>query len=240
MENEIVKVESSPVEVPVEVIRSLVEKGASPESIDKYLDVQFKWEANQAMKAYHKAMAEFKENPPEILKDKNVGYSTSKGNVGYSHASLANVVSTITKALSQHGLSASWKTQQNGKIVVTCNITHILGHTEETSLSADADSSGSKNSIQAMGSTITYLERYTLLAILGLATHDQDNDAQSVNESIDEKQLHSLRDGLIDADAKEAPLCKYLKIEKLEDMAKSDYQKAVNAIAERKKGRGEK
>jgi len=95
----------------------------------------------------------------------------------------------ITAELSKHGLSASWRTEQNGQIKVTCRISHSMGHYEETSLSADADTSGSKNAIQAVGSTITYLERYSLLAITGLATEDQDNDGELVSDKIDENKV---------------------------------------------------
>src|SRR3990167_3159724 len=141
---------------PAQMIEIAVKSGANLDQLEKLLTLQERWEANEAKKAYHRAMAEFKQNPPEIAKDKKVAF----GNTKYNHASLANVVRKITKELSKHGLSASWSTQQNGQIIVTCKITHVLGHSEETSLSAPADSSGSKNSIQAIGSTITYLERY--------------------------------------------------------------------------------
>lgn len=214
---------------PAEMIEKAVSGGADLDKLEKLLSLQERWEANEAKKAYNVAMAEFKKNPPKIEKDKKVGYSTQKGNVGYSHATLANVVEKITKELSKHGLSASWKTTQNGAVTVTCIITHLKGHSEETTLSAPSDSSGSKNAIQAIGSTITYLERYTLLAALGLATHDQDDDGQSV-ETVDDKQLNTLRDMLIAIDAKESGLLKYLKIDKLENLRKNDYQKAVAAI----------
>lgn len=167
---------------PAELIKAAVEGGADLDKLEKLLVLQERWEANQAKKAYNNAMAQFKANPPEINKDRKVDYSTQKGNVSYSHASLANVVNKITKELSKYGLSASWRTQQNGNVIVTCRISHELGHYEETSLSAPSDQTGSKNVIQAIGSTITYLERYSLLALAGLATFDQDNDAASVNK----------------------------------------------------------
>ncbi len=160
---------------PIERMAALV---AHPDSkIDAagmatLLDAQLKYEANEARKAYAVAMAAFKENPPKIIKDRTVGYNK----VSYSHASLANVTSCINKALSEHGLSASWVTSQvNGSVNVACKITHILGHSEETSLSAAPDTSGSKNAIQAIGSTVTYLQRYTLLALTGLATYEDDD-----------------------------------------------------------------
>ena len=47
-------------------------------------------------------------------------------------------------------------------------------------MTAPPDGSGKKNQIQQIASTVTYLERYTLFAILGLASADQDDDAVSV------------------------------------------------------------
>ena len=43
---------------------------------------------------------------------------------------------------------------------------------------APLDTSGGKNNIQAMGSAVSYLERYTLLAITGLSTKEMDDDGR--------------------------------------------------------------
>ncbi len=175
--NEIQKTEppQSP-QSPIERMAALV---AHPDSkIDAagmatLLDAQLKYEANEARKAYAEAMAAFKQNPPQIVKDRSVEYLKVK----YNHATLANVTTCINKALSAHGLTASWETGQiDGKVRVTCHITHVLGHRESTFLDAAPDTSGSKNAIQAIGSTVTYLQRYTLLALTGLATCEQDDD----------------------------------------------------------------
>jgi hypothetical protein len=72
----------------------------------------------------------------------------------------------------------SWETHQDdkGNVGVTCHITHAQGHRESVSLKGPIDESGNKNRIQAVGSTVSYLERYTLLAALGLATGEDDDD----------------------------------------------------------------
>ncbi len=216
---------------PAEMIRVAVAGGADLEKLKGLLDLQIQWEANEARKAYHKAMTDFKSIPLEIEKDKKVGYSTSKGNVGYSHATLANVVRTITKELSKFGLSASWRTTQDaGKICVTCKVTHVLGHSEETTLCGNADDSGSKNSIKAIGSTVTYLERYTILSALGLATTDQDDDAKSNDVFITEKQLIDLRGLLVNKTITEDMLCTYLEVESLDKTEAKNYMKALQAI----------
>ena len=172
--NEIQKTES-----PLTAAAALVQKDGNMDvgKLKELLDLQERWEANEAKKAYVQAMSAFKASPLEILKDKNVKYQTSKGLTDYNHATLSNVTSCINKALSEHGMTASWVTSQdNGSVKVTCKITHVMGHSEITCLSAPPDTTGSKNAIQAIGSTVTYLQRYTLLALTGLATHDQDDD----------------------------------------------------------------
>ena len=223
--------ESAVVEIkanPSALIELAISKGADLEKLEKLLTLHERYEAMEAKKAYNKAMAEFKANPPEINKDRTVAY----GNTKYNHASLYNVTEKINKELSKYGLSASWTTKQNGAVEVTCRITHVQGHSEETTLSAESDKSGSKNSIQAIGSTITYLERYTILALTGLATYDQDDDGIASEPRITDKQVHELRDLLISKgiEKKEAKMCGILKVETLETLSAKDYQKAVDLI----------
>lgn len=178
-ENKIQKVEPmSPLATAAELVKA--DGNMDVGKLKELLAVQMQWEANEAKKSYVQAMSEFKENPPEILKDKTVQYHTQKGDVDYKHATLHNVTTKINQELSKHGLTASWVTSQaNGSVKVTCKITHIMGHSEETCLSAPPDATGSKNAIQAIGSTVTYLQRYTLLALTGLATYGQDDDGNA-------------------------------------------------------------
>lgn len=212
---------------PAEMIQAAVQSGADLDKLEKLLSLQERWEANEAKKAYYKAMADFKSNPPQIFKDKTVAFSQTR----YSHASLGNVVEKITGALSKHGLSHSWRVKQNGVIEVTCRITHESGYFEETSISAEADKSGAKNAIQSIGSAITYLQRYSLLAMTGLATEDQDNDGQSsVSETISEQQAATIEEYLETLKDKvgRKSFLKFFKIESVSDMPKERYQEAIN------------
>lgn len=215
---------------PAEIIKQAITGGCDLEKLEKLLILQERFEANEAKKAYHRAMTAFKLNPPEIEKDKKVSYGTTK----YSHATLANVTQKINEALSKHGLSASWNVNQNGAISVTCRITHEQGHSEETTLTAPADASGSKNAIQSIGSTITYLERYSLLALTGLATHEMDDDGKASTELITKEEAKEVMDELVALNTPIDLFLKYMKIEKMEDMPKSDLKKARIAIETKK------
>lgn len=164
---------------PADIVLYAMQKGADIAQIEKFMDLQMKWEADQARKAFVADMAEFKKSPPEVVKDKLVGYKNKDGSVtGYTHATLGNVTGAIVEGLARHGFSHRWDTEQlqGGQIVVTCILTHKLGHSERTTLSASRDDSGKKNNIQQMASTVTYLQRYTLLSATGIATKDQADD----------------------------------------------------------------
>ncbi len=165
---------------PADIVLYAMQNGADIAQIEKFMDLQMKWEADQARKAFVADMAEFKKSPPEVIKDKHVAF---KG-TAYSHATLGNVTEAIVAGLAQNGFSHRWDTEQQcGNIIVTCILTHKLGHSERTTLSSLKDDSGSKNSIQAMASAITYLQRYTLLAATGVATKDQgDDDGQGYGD----------------------------------------------------------
>jgi hypothetical protein len=118
-------------------------------------------------------MARFKSEPLTIVKEKHVKFGTTE----YDHATIGNVTGQITAALGKHGFSHRWDTKQDGKdISVSCVITHSMGHAETTTLTAQPDTSGAKNAIQSIASTVTYLQRYTLLAATGMATSDQQDD----------------------------------------------------------------
>lgn len=206
--NQLVRVEPGPILKPapvtgtMEMIAQAVASG-NLEMVSRLMDLQERFDANEARKAFVSALSAFKANPPELLKNRHVSFVNSKNQtVAYDHSSLDLVSSEIGKALSAHGLSHRWDVKQDekGRIKVTCFLQHSLGHSESVSLESGADDSGSKNNIQAVGSTISYLQRYTLLAITGMATKDQDDDGaasgkgeERMAESIFQEHLAAIK-----------------------------------------------
>jgi len=163
---------------PLHAAMMAMKSGLSAAEIRDMLQVQREWEAGEARKAFVRDMAAFKRNPPDIVKDKLVSFQTrGEGETSYTHATIGNVVGKIAPALAEHGFSHSWSTvQENGRVIVTCVLTHRDGHSERVTLEGSPDSSGKKNGIQQVASTVTYLQRYTLLLATGLAARDQMDD----------------------------------------------------------------
>ena len=181
MTNEVITVdEQHPVVqlTPMDMIAQAVAQGADVAKLSALLDLQERYEKTEARKAFVAALTAFKNDPPEIFKSKTVDFSTQKGRTHYKHAGLSDVSSIIGAALSKVGISHRWETEQldGGIIRVTAILTHALGHSERTPLQAKPDESGNKNSIQAVGSTVTYLQRYTLLSATGMAVSDGTDD----------------------------------------------------------------
>ena len=219
---------------PSALIEIALNQGADLDKLEKVLELQERWERNEAKKAYVVAMAAFKADPPIIEKDKHVKFSTQKGITEYDHASLVNVMDKISAKLSEHGLSAAWETKQtDGFVIVSCKITHVRGHSEETTLMAMPDDSGGKNKIQSIGSTISYLQRYTVLALTGLATRDMDDDGNSTGkgvEYIDDKQKSTIMDFLDNRAVNQKAFLNSMKAESVETILASDFDKAVNLL----------
>lgn len=172
---------------PADLVRYALDSGADLDRLERLMDMQIKWEANEARKAFAEAMAEFKLNAPSLVKDKYVSFETGKGTTAYWHATIGEVCEKVVSGLANHGFSHRWVPgrKEGGVLTITCVITHKMGHSEETTLEGGADASGGKNNIQAMSSTNTYLERYSLLAAVGLAPKDQpDDDGQGSEEDV--------------------------------------------------------
>ncbi|WP_166454786.1 ERF family protein [Duganella aquatilis] len=182
-----------------ELVAHAAARGASMDELRTFIELQERLEANQARKAYVAAMAEFKRTPPQIMKDKAVGYYNKDGSfTGYRHSTLGAVCGAVVEALGTHGFSHRWDTEQpdSGMIAVTCAITHAMGHCETTRMVAPPDNSGKKNAIQQVASTITYLQRYTLLAACGLATNEQlDDDGRGGADNPQADVPHTGADG---------------------------------------------
>lgn len=212
---------------PMEMLSRALERGIDSDQLDKLMTLQQRWDADQARKEFVKAMAAFKAEPLRLTRDRTVSYSGTN----YSHASLAQVVDAVVAALSKHGLSHRWETTQEGdNITVSCVLTHELGHSERTTLSAGPDKSGSKNSIQAIGSTVTYLQRYTLMAATGLAAHDMDDDGRNAAptaETISQEQLADLEAKIEEVGANRENFLKVCKLEDFAQMPKSKYDAAI-------------
>ena len=161
---------------PGALLQLAVERGDSIDMLTKLMDLKDRYDAKLALEAFNAAFAAFKAEAVVLIRNKLIKDGPLKGK---KHAGLDDAVNAATPALSKHGLSVSWAVKQDRathELEVTCTVRHVAGHSESVGMVGMPDTGPGRNSIQAIGSTKTYLERYTYTAILGLAAQDADDD----------------------------------------------------------------
>lgn len=224
---------------PMEVLALMIQRGAEMTVVEKMMDLQDRWEAKQARRAFDAAISEAKAKIKPIIRNREVDFTSQKGRTNYRHEDFAAIAAHVDPILAEHGLSYRHRPHQDGKMLtITCILSHRDGHSEESSLSAMNDESGNKNGIQGIGSTSSYLQRYTLKLALGLAVaHDDDGRGGSQDEDfISEKQAADLQALIDEVKADKAAFLRFCKVESLEDLPANKYAQAVQAL--RDKGRG--
>jgi hypothetical protein len=225
---------------PMEMIDRAVQSGASVEALERLMALQERWEAGQGRKAYDAAISAAKAEIPPIIKNRVVDFTSQKGRTNYKHEDLAQIAATIDPILSSHGLSYRFRTtQSDGGVSVTCIISHRDGYSEETTLTGAPDQSGNKNSIQAVGSTVTYLQRYTLKSALGLAAA-QDDDAKGavLVKKINADQFFAIQ-GLVEETGADVPkLLQFLGAETLEELDLRQFDTAMSALRKKQAQKG--
>lgn len=208
---------------PMDMLRLAESQNAPVEQLERLWVLNEKVEAANAKKAYTVAMSAFRADCPVITRTKRAHNS--------NYAGLAETIDEIKDLLASCGLSHSWETnQENGLISVTCHVTHILGHKESTKLEEAADSSGRKNAIQAIGSTVSYLQRYTLYSILGLASKEADNDGNNRVSFEQAEELERLAD---EAGVDKAKFLVYFQAGSFNHIPSKQYKNALAAIKQK-------
>lgn len=221
---------------PYDMVTQAVLNGANVDVVEKLLALHERWEASRARKAFDAAISEAKAKIPPIIKNRKVDFTSARGRTNYQHEDLAEIARTVDPILAEHGLSYRFRTEQkDGKVRVTCIVSHRDGYTEENSLEAGYDTSGNKNDIQAIGSTTTYLQRYTLKAALGLsASHDDDggrhNQTVEDTKPISSEQVAELRRVIDETGTDIVRFCRFHRIDALPDLPASQFAKAVASV----------
>lgn len=221
---------------PMAMIDRAVQSGASVEALERLMALQERWEAGQGRKAYDAAISAAKAEIPPIIKNRVVDFTTQKGRTNYRHEDLAEIAKTVDPILTQYGLSYRFRTSQEGGAVrVTCILSHRDGYSEETTLETAPDTSGNKNHIQAVGSAVTYLQRYTLKSALGLsASQDDDGRDAGGDRRINADQFIALQ-GLIEETEADVPkLLKFLGADDVESLTLRQFDTAMSALRKKK------
>src|SRR4029077_3242551 len=167
---------------------------------DRLLAARRSEEDRVAERAFNAAMSQAKGELQPVLKTHEVDYPSKRdggARVKYKYEAFADVARAVDPVFARYGLSYRFSIAQQGKqVTVTCIVSHADGYSERTKLEGEADpgSTGMSN-VQALGSALTYLQRYSLRAAIGLAAavDDDGRSASGPALQIDAAQAAELR-----------------------------------------------
>lgn len=194
--------------------------------IKEMYELQLKERDRLAEEAHAAAMARFQAKCPPLVKDAWNEWFKSH------YVSYGNLVRTCVPVLGEEGLSMSHlkPNQKDNVMELTCRIKGH-GHHEDFSLEAPIDKAAigkasgqkSRNALQDIKSTLTYLRSATAEMALGVAgtdaTKDDDgNSAGSPVEYASDQAIADITAILQEIDKSEKSFCKYKKIDSLEKL----------------------
>lgn len=170
-------------------ILSVIERMATnpdidPDRIERFIALKERMDKEAARKAFAAALAECQSELPVIEERGQIKYgkkSKDGEDEGPTYALWEDINEAIRPVLKRHGFALTFKTGQTleGKITVTGILSHRDGHFEDTMIALMHDSSGAKNAVQAMGSSISYGKRYTASALLNITSRGEDDDGEA-------------------------------------------------------------
>ena len=164
------------------LLSKAVEQNLPVETMERLFTLYKEVKADKAKSEFVKALADFQQKCPIIQKTKPVLNKDGK-TIRYSYAPIDSVIEQIKKPLNESGLSYNWDSErEDNHIKVICKLTHITGHTETSSFDIPIVPSQYMTSPQSYATALTYAKRYTLLDVLGIATAEEDTDANDAGK----------------------------------------------------------
>lgn len=230
-----------PVQSEMGALISIIERAARDPSVDidklqRLMDMQERIMERNAKAAYAAALAAMQPELPVIVERGKIDIGRGKPQ---SYALWEDINETIKPILAKHGFGLSFRTgQEDGKVVVTGILSHREGHSERTTMLLPVDGSGSKNAVQAVGSSTSYGKRYTASALLNLTSRGEDDDgkAAGMGAAITDDQAADLIALMESVGADKSKFLRFFKIEQLADLPSKRFQEAVNMLNAKARG----
>lgn len=199
--------------------------------------------ADAAREAFTQAYIELQHELPSITATGRIVIEGKSGKRGQNTPyATFNEINRVTKPiLKQHGFALRFEPDvgADGKIVMRGTLEHIGGHSASCAMSLPLETSGSKNNVQGVGSSISYGKRYCAIALLNIVSHapeDADLDGNEPSKVVDEKpitapQLAELTERIQDSGAALENVLASFEIDALKDLPAHRFNEAIQRCA---------
>ncbi len=203
-----------PTLTPMALLQNAISQGIDPDKLGKLMELVEQWNRDRAAEQFANAITAFQRECPMIGKKRDA--KDKEKNVMYSYAAFEDIWRVAQPILARHAISVTFDTcPAEAMLSVTCKV-RVGIHVEASSLVLPIPPATARcNATQAFASAVSYGKRYALTAALGIVTTDDDNDAQTLTETLtDEEQieLEELCQNRLDATGRKANVEKFSAI----------------------------
>ena len=216
--------------------------------LERVIEMYERLKAKEAQLAFNAAKARIlkKLADVKIVKNRPALYEIESGKSqqgayeAFKYASLEEIDRHLRPLLMEEEMDLSYSDEpsEHGRILIRGRLKHLpSGHFEDSFMPAPPDTSGRKSSVQAVGSTNSYLRRYIACNIFNIVVVGDDDDGNG--GTIDETQTNTILDLI--KQAKVGPkFLKYMRARSIEEagsleaavatIAARDYRKAITTL----------
>ena len=207
------------------------------EVFDRLLAARRSEEDRAAERAINLAMSVAKGELAPVLKTRDVDFQSNKSGAArtkYKYENFADVARIVDPVFAAHGLAYRFAVEQGGELVkVTCIVSHADGYSERVRLESKVDpGSTGMSMVQALGSALTYLQRYSLRAAIGLAAAVDDDGRAAGGSSprISNEQASEIALLIEETGRSQVTLLKLVGVESVIDMNVDQYTRAKQVL----------
>jgi hypothetical protein len=206
------------------------------EVFDRLLAARRSEEDRAAERAFNDALSQAKGELQPVLKTRDVDFTSAKTQTRtkYKYENFADVARSVDPVFSAHGLSYRFGIEQGDDLVrVICIVSHRDGHSERIKLEGKVDPGNTGMSmVQALGSALTYLQRYSLRAAIGLAAgvDDDGRGAGGASPRIVDEQANELRQLFNETGRSVATMLNLIGVDEIEAMNVDQFMRVRGAL----------
>lgn len=184
------------------------------DKLERLIQLSERMQAKTAEGEFNAAMAEMQCEIPTIAE-------RAKGHGTIKYATLEDISDIVKPIMKANGFAISFKVEHTAAgLSVTGILMHRAGHREQTTMLLPLDTSGSKNAVQAVGSSTSYGKRYVMCALLNITTRGEDDDAYSAAPSANEPMITDIQARQLNS-----------ILEKCSDTAKANFGKIYTEVS---------
>lgn len=224
------------------IARAAQDPNTDVDKLERLMQMAREVRKDDAKAAYIKALVVMKPKLPVIdrkgrieVREKTAsGRRDGELTQNTAYARWEDIDEAITPILAAHGFVLTHRSGSapDGKILITGVLSHEAGHSEETTMALPHDSSGSKNAVQAVGSSTHYGKRYTAGLLLNIRTRGQDDDGKVGGDpgTINDSQVEHVFTLIERVAADKDKFCEFMGVASVPDIFSKDYEKAIKAL----------